>query len=191
MTRSAALLVVLAALNGCAGIDAGTRYYSYFASTMWTTGVLGYVQAQGPVPVTVHGTPFPGAAQDVFARNVAAAMSGANAGPPLRFTVDPVGPREADYYAVVVFGTAWVGAEDLCRVRSPEVAPTGPLVHAEAAFCVSNRKITEIKGDMLVAATGPDDPAFLGFVRALTFNLLPPRYRGMSPRRNCDSMTGC
>ena len=192
MTRPTAFLAVLAALGGCAGIDAGARFYSYFASALFTAGTLGYVQSQGPVPVVVHGTPFPSAAQDVFARSVAATMSGANAGPPLRFTVDPPGPREADYRAVVVFGTAWVGAEDLCRVRAPEIAPTtAARIHAEAAFCVADRKVTEIKGDMFAAATGPDDPAFHAFVRGLTFNLLPPRTRNDSNRQQCNPMMGC
>jgi hypothetical protein len=154
-------------------------------TALYSVRQLGYVQSQGPVPVSVRGSPFPGALHDVFARNVAAAMNGANFGPPLQFTVDPPGPREAYYRVVLVFGSVAVGGSDLCALKEMVIAPTGPKAHAEAAFCIDDRRITEIKGDMAAEAAGPDDPAFVAFVRGLTANLLPPRDAVEEDRRRC------
>jgi len=38
---------------------------------------------------------------------------------------------------------------------------------------------------MTAEAAGPDDPAFIGFVRGLTANLLPPRDAVQEDRRRC------
>jgi hypothetical protein len=175
------------ALAGCATGDG--VYWAPTRNSLYSSQSLGYVQAQGPTPLLVIGTPFPAAPMEPFARVVAATMSGANSGPPLTFTVDPPAPREADYRVVVAFGTPYVGAQDLCSVQAPVLAPTGPRVHAEAAFCVETKRITEIKGDMLAEATGPDDPAFASFLRGLTLNLMPPVSR--LPTRGCRTTPGC
>jgi hypothetical protein len=170
--RQAAALAAAALVAACTVGDAW--YYSHHQTAMYNPRLPGYVQSMGPVPLIVNGTPFPHAPMNVMARNVAASMTGANSGPPLTFTVDPTGPREADYFVVVVFGTPNLGGADLCQIRYPEVFPAGARVHAEAAFCVEAKRVTEIKGDMIEAPTGPDDPRFVGFVRGLTFNLIPP-----------------
>ena len=115
----------------------------------------------------------------------AASMSGANFGPPLQFTADPPGPRNTYYRVVLVFGSVAVGGSDLCALKEMVIAPTGPRAHAEAAFCVDDRRISEIKGDMTQEAIGPDDPAFVAFVRGLTANLFPPRDAVQEDRRRC------
>jgi hypothetical protein len=182
---SAALALALA---GCTTGDG--VYWGQTRTALYSARSLGYVQEQGPTPLLVLGTPFADAPMEPFARVVAATMSGANAGPPLRFSVDPPGSREADYRVVVAFGTLYVGGSDLCRVQAPVLAPSGKRVHAEAAFCIEATRITEIKGDMLADATGPDDPAFASFLRGLTLNLMPPADRH-SPRGGCPVVPGC
>jgi hypothetical protein len=186
-SRLAATLAAATLGASCMSTDAA--YYGYFPTSMYNSRSLGYVQSQGPVPLIVNGTPFPGAPMNVLARNVAASMTGANGGPPLTFTVDPTGPREADYFVVVVFGTPNLGGADLCQVRYPEVFPTGARAHAEAMLCIESKKISEIKGDMLTEARGPDDPQFVGFVRGLAFNLMPPTDRNCP--RSFRAFGGC
>ena len=174
-------------LAGCATGEG--VYWGQTRTSLYSSRSLGYVQAQGPTPLLVIGTPFADAPMEPFARVVAATMTGANYGPPLSFTVDPPGPREADYRVVVAFGTPYVGGSDLCQVQAPLLAPTGKRVHAEAAFCIENKRITEIKGDMLADAAGPDDPAFASFLRGLTLNLMPPSDRPSG--RGCRTTPGC
>ena len=178
--------VVILGLAGCVAGVGGGSYYAFQMTALYSWRQLGYVQSQGPVPIVVHGNPFPGVPAEPFARNVAAAMTGANAGPPLRFTIDPPAPtRQANYYVVVVFGSGWVGGSDLCQVKRPEVQPSGPRVHAEAAFCIDERRISEIKGDMAAEASGPDDPNFIAFMRGLTANLMPLR-DAVNEQRRCS-----
>jgi len=178
-----AALALAAVLAGCAGGAGGGMYYGFYMTALYSWRQLGYVQAQGPVPVSVRGSPFPDAPPDVFARTVAASMTGANFGPPLTFTADPPGPREAWYRVVLVFGSVAVGGSDLCALKEMLIQPTGPRAHAEAAFCIEDRRISEIRGDMTQEATGPDDPAFIAFVRGLTANLFPPRDAAEEDRR--------
>jgi hypothetical protein len=178
--RPALLALVLA---GCAAGGGGV-FHGFSMTALYSVRQLGYVQSLGPVPVEVRGASFAGAPPDVFARVVAAAMSGANAGPPLVFTADPATGAQ-NYRVVLVFGAAAIGSSDLCQPRDPPIEPSGPAVRAQAAFCVEDRRITEISGRMASEAAGPDDPAFTAFLRGLTANLLPPRDAVEERRRRC------
>jgi hypothetical protein len=188
MARRFATLAALALAGACATADA--LYFGQQQFAIYSTQSVGYAQSLGPVPVTVLGQPFAAAPPDALARAVAGAMSGANAGPALTFTADPPPPREADFRAVVVFGTAWATANQLCLGIRPEISPSGERLRAEAAFCVGGTLVTVAKGEMLAPVTGLEDPAFARFVRGLTLSLLPPvqrlgRVGTCSPVMNC------
>lgn len=188
MARWFTTLAALALAGACASANA--LYFGQQQFAIYSSQSVGYAQSLGPVPVTVLGRAFADASPDALARAVAGAMSGANAGPPLTFTADPPPPREADFRAVVVFGTARATANQLCQGTRPEVSPSGERLRAEAAFCVGGTLVTVAKGEMLAPVSGLDDPEFVRFVRGLTFSLLPPVQR---PGRagTCTPVSNC
>jgi hypothetical protein len=187
LSRCATPLFALGLLAGCGGaVDEGD-YYGFTMSAFYQPPNLGYVQAQGPVPLVVLNSPFVGASREIVGAEAASAMSGANAGPPLTFSFAPGGVpvvplgAPSSYYVVLVFGQANVGSLDLCQLRQPQIVPVPGRIHAEATFCIGAQRITEIEGTMRSAATGPTDPKFRDFLKGLTVNLLPPPDEGMRP----------
>jgi len=168
-SRLAAAVLAAALLAGCGG---AATTYGFYAEPRYSSGELGFVSRQGPVPVEVRGNPF--SVPDArLAAAVADAMQGRNFGPPLAFTDRPPGERPYDYRVVMAFDQPPQASFDLCAAAAPpEPATQGGPLHAKAAFCLGRYRYTEIQGS-IPAASGPDDPRFRTLIAQLTIELLP------------------
>ena len=134
--------------------------------------------------VIIVGNPF-GGDQAAFGRVVTDAMQGRNLGPQTNFTTTP-GPSAREIYRVVmVFDPPnGLSADTTCQSDPAALSSTardGTAVAVLAAFCRSERPLTQIRGD-IEAAAGADDPAFVALIGDTTQALFPRKKR----KRNRD-----
>lgn len=184
--RAFALCALL--LGGCAG-DAA--YQGADLSALYRRVEVAKAGAQGPVPVTIRGAPFPDAARETLTAAVVAALGRAPAFQPMRPVSGDPGPREVDYRIVLAFGELPSGPEGLCPGQDAATVAASPQ-DAAMSFCIGERMLSSVRGRMLRPARGPGDPAFADFVGGLAAELLPLRNPHLENRsRSCRSVLPC
>ncbi len=172
MNRLAPAVILCAALlGGCTSQMAG--YYDQNFSAIYERIEVSAAGRQGPVPLVLRGSPFTELSRERLAAAVIAGMSSSAALYPMRLTSGDPGPRSVDYRIIVVFGQPSLGANGLCAAPDAPFAVDAAL-NAAAAFCIGDRLLTGVRGRSHAVVTGPDDPAFAGFLHGLTSSLLPP-----------------
>lgn len=185
MKRMLISLCLAAGVLGCAGPYAS--YYGDDTSALYRQREVHSAAAQGPVPLLIRGTPFPGIDAMRLAGATIAGMSRSAALAPVRLTTAEPGPRSVDYRFIVAFGEPMLGANGLCA--APDAPFTqGDRLTATAAFCIGDRLLSAIRGRLYETVRGPEDPAFGAFLHGLTDSLLPP----YNPRmRRCGMIGFC
>jgi hypothetical protein len=116
--------------------------------------------------VIIVGNPF-GGDQAAFEAAVTDAMQGRHSGQATNFTTTP-GPSAREIYRVVMMFDPPKGlsADTTCQSDPASLSSTageGTAVSVLAAFCRSERALTQVRGD-IEAAAGPDDPAFVALI---------------------------
>jgi hypothetical protein len=168
--RPILLAVLLAACTGPGFVD---RVY---IDTSYTPRDLNYVAGGGGnMRTDIRGNPF-GGDQQAFEAAVTSAMEGAHAGPHMRFVTSPAEPAREPYRVRLVFnGTG--DRNSLCGTLPPSappaVSPQGE-VRVLAAFCRGPEAMTYLAASSS-GIRDAADPKFRGFIRQVTFLLLPAR----------------
>ncbi len=145
----------------------------------YDSGEVAYAGAGRDLLVEIYGNPFDGDT-GAFAGAVTDAMQGRNWGQRMNFTTTPGPDARTLYKVVLLFGPPIdLMALKLCSEPAEALAakPTpGEGISVLAAFCRSDKSLTEIKGT-IESAPGHDDPAFAELVGQVTQGLFPPRRR--------------
>lgn len=144
-----------------------------------TVSAYNYAAARGPMLLEVHGSPFEGVPQHVFARDLAMAMPSPPHHQRTRWTTNRAEAGDPDNRFVLLFGApvAARGAEPCEAPESIPVAygmPQGTAI--QMTFCSAESAMgeTRITGP---AVTGPDDPVLQEMLWRGLAAIVPPRAR--------------
>ena len=162
--RGFAMLCALSATiaaAGCAGVDRinHVNYDGYSGAD------LAYAGVSGPIPVRVFGQPVPGADVDETAARIGDAMTGANLGPQVAYSVYD-GTTPAGYTMVVRFGEG-TPPRQICG----DSVEAGVGSVYGAAFCKDGRALSYLAGD--VGDPRTDGPGFRQAMAGAASQLLP------------------
>lgn len=161
-------LVCLVGLAGCIGspgVWVSPRYMSSY-----TTDDVRYAAKEG-VRAQIVGNPFAAEAQDQLEAVITESIANDHFGPTLPVYTEPPEDFISPYRVVMVFNPT-TGSYPLCE-NTPEAGPNDGTVRVAAAFCASDRSLTEVKGSAS-DVRGPDDPRFRELISTMTLELLPP-----------------
>lgn len=182
------LLVVMSLVAGCAGPGQSIIYNRQIDATYRPSTSFWTQTAGRDLQTEVYGNPF--AADDAtLAAAVTSAMHGAHFGPETNFTTTP-GEHNAHPYRVrLLFNALPTSGMSLCA-DTPGDVPAAPVettadgvnVRLLAAYCVGDSRITSLNAG-IDGVTGPDDPAFITFIRQVTTSLFPPNNLGQNGDR--------
>lgn len=168
-TRSlAAGLICLVGLAGClgtTGVQVNPRYMGSY-----TTDDVRYAAKEG-VLAEIVGSPFAAEAQDRLEAVITESIARSHFGPTLPVFTEPPEDFVSPYRVVMVFNPT-TRSYPLCA-NTPEAGPGGGTVRVAAAFCASDRSLTEVKGTA-VDVQGPDDARFRRLIGTMTTELFPP-----------------
>ena len=142
-------------------------------------GEKAYAGAGRDLLVEIYGNPFDSDTA-AFSGAVTDAMQGRNWGQRMNFTTTPGPDARLTYKVVLLFDPpVTLLAQRLCSETTEELAdrPTrGEGINVLAAFCRSDKSLTEIKG-YIKSAPSQDDTAFRELVGQVTQGLFPPDRR--------------
>ncbi len=157
-------------LAACAAGPVDTPYVS-----TWDPYTVNYIAAKGPVHTKVIGNPFEGS-QEALERSVTSAMTGANAGQPLRFSTQEDPKNVSPYRVVVLFGAeAGVGPARVCQADAGQIKQADGPVRVIAALCAGNMRENSVTARLAPTTAGPDDPAFRSVLRQMTRAIFPSK----------------
>ena len=161
-------LVCLVGLAGCVGstgVQVSPRYMSSY-----TTDDVRYAAKEG-VRAEIVGNPFAAEAQDQLEAVITESIAHDHFGPTLPVYTEPPEDFISPYRVVMVFNPT-TRSYPLCE-DTPEAGPNDGTVRVAAAFCASDRSLTEVKGSAS-DVQGPDDPRFRELISTMTLELFPP-----------------
>lgn len=170
-------LAAVVLTTGCIGMGP-TRISYRDVDTAYTLNEFNAAGASGEMRTIVLGDPF-GIGRERFGEAVSDAMYGHHFGIPVEFATGAAENANRHYKVVMAFDApVGQGSASLCGVDADEAAqqPSSARgedrMHVVAAFCRGGIALTHLSGE-LAGATGPDDPAFQGFVAQVTSLLFP------------------
>lgn len=165
--RIAVGLVCLVGLAGCgtAGVQVNPRYMGSY-----TTDDVRYAAKEG-VRAEIVGSPFAAEAQDQLEAVITESIARDHFGPTLPVYTEPPEDFISPYRVVMVFNPT-SRSYPLCE-NTPEAGPADGAVYVAAAFCASDRSLTEVKGSA-VDVQGPNDARFRRLISTMTVELFPP-----------------
>ena len=174
-----ALIAGLIGLAGCA--QSGTTYGPSDRMTQIDSYYIDGAAGRD-IKLEVWGDPFQ-MPKDVFARTVENDLKDAplQDREPTHPTLTPNSSAKPIYRVVYVFNSGSLTGNDICKVGDYKWnGPPPSRVQATAAFCVLNRAITEITGE--VNATSPSDVGFYRLTREMLADIFRPDVgRNMGP----------
>ena len=157
-------------LAACAAGAVDTPYLS-----TWDPYTVNYIAAKGPVYTKIVGNPFEGS-QEALERSVTGAMTGSNAGQPLRFSTQEDPNNVSPYRLVVLFGAEkGFGPARLCEADAKQIEQADGPVRVIATLCAGDTRESSVTARLAPTAAGPDDPAFRSLVRQMARALFPSK----------------
>lgn len=160
-------LACLVGLAGCvgAGVQVSPRYMSSY-----TTDDVRYAAKEG-IHAEIVGSPFAAEAQDRLEAVITESIARSHFGPTLPVYIEPPEDFISPYRVIMVFNPT-TRSYPLCE-NTPEAGPSDGVVRVAAAFCDSDRSLTEVKGSA-ADVQDPGDARFRQLIGTMTSELFPP-----------------
>jgi hypothetical protein len=168
--------VFLLALAACfaAGAASASSMISYsWLSYSYSPRDIAYAGGPGELWTEVAGNPFAQSQAD-FDQMVTQSMYAAHFGPPTKFTTAPGPNARRIFHVRLLFNGTATDQGAICNGAPQTIQPGhGGDVVLYAAFCQGNDALSFLRaaGDF----SGPNDPAFIGFMHDVTMKLFPPQ----------------